>query len=132
MRHSLRYIVLPILVGFIIFVGTCILTADNVPRMPEGVQWDKIAHFGMFFVLSAVCFFDYYQLRNGKPKWFPWIVFGFVIPVLYGGVIELMQKYFFASRSAEWGDFIADALGSLLAMIVAFLLYRKKQGKNRT
>lgn len=126
MRHSLRYIVLPILVGFIIFVGTCILTADNVPRMPEGIQWDKIAHFGMFFVLSAVCFFDYYRLRQGSPKWFPWIVFGFVIPVLYGGAIELMQKYFFVARSAEWGDFIADGLGSLLALLFTLALYRKK------
>ena len=127
MNNYLRHILLPIVVGLIIFAGTCLLNSTDVPQMPQGIQWDKIAHFGMFFALSAVCLFDYYRLHNGNPNMKKWIFWGFVLPVIYGGVIELMQKYFFPSRSAEWGDFIADVLGSMTALAIALFLYKKSR-----
>lgn len=94
--------------------------------MPEGIPWDKLVHFGMFFFLSAVSLFDYYRLHKRKPPTFRWIFWGFIIPILYGGAIELLQKYFFASRSAEWGDWIADILGSLVATLLAIIFFKKR------
>ncbi len=41
--------------------------------------------------------------------------------------IELLQKYFFASRSAEWGDWIADIFGSLTAVILIIIFFRKRR-----
>ena len=60
-----------------------------------------------------------------------WIFWGFVLPVIYGGAIELMQKFFFVSRSAEWADFIADMLGSGTALIIALFLYNKFRSKEK-
>ena len=130
MNNHLRHIFLPVFVGFVIFAGTCLLNSSDVPEMPQGIPWDKVAHFGMFFVLSAVCLFDYYRLHNGSPNLIKWMGWGFLLPVLYGGAIELMQKYFFPSRSAEWGDFIADVLGSFFAACIAIIyLIRKRSSK---
>ena len=125
MNNYLRHILLPAVVGAVIFVGTCLINPNDVPNMPQGIQWDKIVHFGMFFVLSAVSLFDYYRLHNGKPRLLRWILWGFVVPVMYGAIIELMQKYIFQSRSAELADFIADVLGSLTALLIALFLYKK-------
>ncbi|MGI6047842.1 MAG: VanZ family protein [Petrimonas sp.] len=125
MSNYFRHIIFPAFVGLIIFTVTCLISSDDVPSLPPIIAWDKIAHFGMFFVLSAVSLFDYYRLHNGEPKMRRWIFWGFVLPVIYGAVIELMQKYFFLTRSAEMADFIADVFGSLIALLIALLLYKK-------
>jgi VanZ family protein len=130
MRTLFRYMLLPFLVGLIIFTGTCLIGPESVPDMPRGVPWDKVVHFGMFFLLSAVSLFDYYKLHEGEPSIFRWMLWGFMIPVIYGGGIELLQKYIFTSRSAEWGDWIADILGSLTALIIA-IIYLQKRNKSR-
>lgn len=131
MNSYLRHILLPAIVGLVIFTVTCLISSNDVPDLPKIVAWDKIVHFGMFFLLSAVALFDYFRLHQGKPKMSRWIFWGFVLPVIYGGIIELMQKYFFVSRSAEWGDFIADILGSGTALIIALFLYNKFRSKEK-
>lgn len=132
MNHYLRHILLPGIIGFLIFTLTCLISSTDVPNLPPVFPWDKLAHFGMFFALSAVAFFDYFRLHNGNPRMSRWIFWGFLLPVIYGAVIELMQMYFFSSRSAELGDFIADVLGSATAMFLVLFLYKKfrKREKN--
>lgn len=130
MRKYLRYIILPIIIGLLIFTATCLVQTDDIPQLPGNFAWDKVVHFGMFFVLSFVNFIDYYKLYNGKPQLFKWMFWGFVLPVIYGGIIEILQEYFF-SRSGEWADFIADFLGSLTAMLIILFLHFNywKKGK---
>lgn len=132
MKALLRYMFLPLLIVILIFIATCLISSSQMPGLPEGFPWDKLVHFGMFFVLSAVSLFDYYRLCKGNPPALRWIFWGFIIPVFYGGVIELLQKYFFASRSAEWADWIADILGSLVAtvIVIIFLNRRRYSEKN--
>ncbi len=127
MKTILRYTFLPLLVVLVIFIGTCLLTPSRMPEMPAGIPWDKLVHFGMFFALSAISLVDYHRMHNGNPPFFRWIFWGFVIPVVYGGIIELLQKYVFASRSAEWADWTADILGSLLATIVVIIFIKKRR-----
>ncbi|MDD2244647.1 MAG: VanZ family protein [Dysgonamonadaceae bacterium] len=132
MGRAIRHILLPAFIGLLIFIGTCLLNPSDIPSLPVVLPWDKIVHFGMFFVLSIVCFYDYYTLNNGIIIKGRWIFWGFVVPVIYGGIIELLQKYAFLTRSAEWGDFICDILGSLTATIFALIAYKmvRKKKKN--
>ncbi|MCE5204553.1 MAG: VanZ family protein [Porphyromonadaceae bacterium] len=127
MKLLLRYTFLPLITGFIIFFATCLVSPSQVPDMPDDVPWDKLVHFGMFFFLSAVSLVDYYRMHKGNPAVFRSILWGFLVPVLYGGAIELLQKYFFPPRSAEWGDWIADILGSLTAVILIIIFFRKRR-----
>lgn len=131
MRTLLRYMFLPLLVGCVIFIGTCLIAAETVPHMPSSLPWDKIAHFGMFFLLSTVSLLDYYKLHDGYPPVLRWMFWGFVIPIIYGGVIELLQKYFFTSRSAETGDWVSDILGSAVATLIAFFLLQKRNKRRK-
>lgn len=131
MSNYLRHILLPAFVGLLIFTVTCLISSDDVPQLPQIIPWDKIAHFGMFFVLSAVSLFDYFRLHNGKPKMLRWIFWGVILPIIYGAGIELMQKYIFSSRSAEMADFVADVLGSLAALTISLFLYKKFQKREK-
>lgn len=127
MNSLIRYSILPLILGLLIFILTCLISSDNIPGMPEGLQWDKVAHFGMFFSLSAVIMYDYYKMHSKAPSRSRWIFWGLIVPVFYGGLIELLQKYYFASRSAEWGDWIADIAGSLIATLLALIILKKKR-----
>lgn len=125
MRSSVRYILLPGLVALVIFYLTCIVNVESIPVSKKVLQYDKLAHFGMFFALSAAIYFYYYLKHNGKPNRFRWVLFGLIIPVVYGGLIEIAQENFF-SRSGDWYDFFADALGSLSATVIAFYFLYKR------
>lgn len=131
MNTLLRYTFLPLLVSFIIFIGTCLLQPSHVPDMPAGLPWDKLVHFGMFFLLSAVTLIDYYRLHHGNPHPRRWIFWGFLAPVVYGGIIELLQLYAFSSRSAEWADWIADILGSLVATLLVIIFFKKRENARK-
>lgn len=126
MKYIRRY-TLPAIVGFLIFVVTCLLKPDDIPGMPQGLPWDKIAHFGMFFMLSAVIMYEYYRINNNNPPLLRWVFWGFVIPVIYGGAIELLQEFLFSYRGAEWGDWIADTAGSLIATLMAIFILRRRK-----
>lgn len=123
MRSSIRYIIFPGLIALVIFYLTCIVDVESIPVPEKVFQYDKLVHFAMFFALSAAVFVDYYLKHKGKPNGYRWLLFGLVIPVIYGGLIEVAQENFFA-RSGDLYDFIADAMGSMSATIVAlFYVY---------
>ncbi|HBT85601.1 MAG: VanZ family protein [Fermentimonas sp.] len=127
MNTLLRYTLLPLIIGLLIFIGTCLIPSDQVPEMPAGIPWDKVVHFGMFFLLSTVSLYDYYKMHNNNPPFIRWLFWGFLVPVIYGGIIELLQMYFFSSRSAELMDWIADILGSFVATVFAIILLCRRR-----
>lgn len=130
MKKYYRYLLAPVVVGLLIFTATCLIQSDDIPNLPPIFPWDKAVHFGMFFVLSFVNFIDYFKLFDRRPDKRKWLFWGLILPVLYGGIIEILQEYFF-SRSGDWIDFAADVLGSLTATAVVFYINNKywKKGK---
>ena len=47
-----------------------------------------------------------------------------VITIAYGGLIEILQKYFFSWRSGEWNDLFADVIGILMAAFSIFIMLK--------
>ena len=41
-----------------------------------------------------------------------------VFGILFGGLMEICQHYIFINRSGNWYDFIANAIGALLGVIL--------------
>ncbi|MGV8962637.1 MAG: VanZ family protein [Candidatus Saccharimonadaceae bacterium] len=126
MSSYFRYTIIPGIVALIIFYVTCIINVDSIPGSKRLLQYDKIAHFGMFFIFSAVIYYDYYRMHGGKPNLYKWVLFGLIVPVIYGGIIEIAQQQFF-SRSGDLQDFIADIFGSLSATVVALFYLNLKR-----
>ena len=126
MSSYIRYTLIPAILALVIFYLTCIVNVDSIPGASSFLQFDKLAHFGMFFALSSAIYFDYYRLHLGNPNKFKWILYGLIIPVIYGGLIEIVQENFFG-RSGEVMDFVADILGSLSATALAFIYINMKR-----
>jgi VanZ family protein len=53
----------------------------------------------------------------------------FILGVVYGALIEILQFYIFRRRSAEWTDILADAIGSGGGVLLFTLVYTGVLGK---
>jgi len=83
--------------------------------------FDKLVHCGLFFVLTVFMAFGY--TRRQAPRRLPHntLLAVTVIAIVYGGLIEILQHYFFTWRSGEWNDLFADTIGILMATFSIFL-----------
>jgi len=87
---------------------------------------DKYTHFIMYGGTAAVMWCEHLwhcrqQARraNLRALW----LYGFMGLVALGGLMELLQAYATTTRSGEWLDFWADALGALLGCGLSNLVY---------
>lgn len=114
----------PLSIFWILFILLmCSVRMSSIPlsgavRIPN---FDKLVHFGFFFVLSALLFMEGTKQHNGAIARLKVSCLIFMIAALYGGGIELLQKYVFTYRTADWFDFLADASGSLCALILIYI-----------
>lgn len=87
-------------------------------------HFDKVVHILMYLFLSAVFSFD---LRRAGVVCRPAFLWAICLPAFYGGVLELLQEYYFPPRTGDWLDWGADLLGSFLGVIFAIGLCPRKQ-----
>src|SRR5690242_10734944 len=92
--------------GAIVFTFVCAeIPADYTPQLG---LWDKLQHFGAFFVLASLGTFAY----PGRP----FRVMGAGLAA-FGVLIELVQALPFIHRDAEVLDVVADVVGITVAMV---------------
>lgn len=133
-KRILRYIWPPAIVAIIIFYLCCLIPSNDIPDVGLSffIPADKIVHFLMFFGLSSVASFNYILYKKGKIIILKLIAFAIFVPIIYGGVIEILQQKYFPPRSGDWYDFLADTLGVLASIPLSlwfrhFLLTRQNE-----
>lgn len=100
--------------GLIIFV--CLIKSSDIPQI-DLPYVDKVLHACMHFVFTLLWFF-YFKKRIGNLTNFKLLLVSLVLSVLFGIVIELMQKFFTVTRNADLFDVIANLCGASLAVIL--------------
>lgn len=88
---------------------------------------DKVFHGLAYMVLALVMYFDY--SRQGKRRSRVFAIISAVSATLYGGAIELVQKYLTTYRTGNWYDWLGDAIGAIIALIVLLLLIRYQENR---
>lgn len=106
---------LAILWALVIF-GLCSMPGKLIPTISwlELLSFDKWVHAGVFFVL--VCLFVVAVSAHQQNKNLIYVYF--LLAVLYGGALEVMQATVFSDRSADWLDMIANSFGCLMALLL--------------
>ena len=97
---------------------TCILVAylslKNIDIDLPSTYWiphaDKLVHLVMYILLGVACSADSRAIMSKFGRIFLCPIF----PILYGGMMELLQEYYFPPRTGEWADFAFDAIGVLI------------------
>lgn len=117
----------------LIILNMCMMPSESVPSLSlEGwvpdifrgladfvkENLDKFAHFTFFLVLSFAISHDFWVQRTdfSTMKMKIWAI---VLPILYGGLIEIMQATLTTTRSGDICDLGFDTLGTLCGFFLA-------------
>ena len=101
------------------------LVRDPGISLPTFVGADKWVHGLMYAILGAMACWD--SIRMELKGWRLGLI-SIVLPIVYGGVIEVIQEQWFAPRSGEWMDWGADCIGVIIgatAIMISKRLYNK-------
>jgi VanZ family protein len=83
----------------------------------------------MYGVLTLIIWFEY---RRSHSQWNvqKLVLYAFLAPIAFGGLMELAQLYLTTCRSGEWLDVLANSTGVVLATLIgigmACVMKRKK------
>ena len=98
---------------------------DGIPNI------DKVVHVCMYFGMSGMLWLEFLRAhrRDHTPLWNAWVG-ALVCPILFSGVVELLQAYCTTYRGGDWLDFAANSLGALLASGVAQWVRKKMHARD--
>lgn len=115
----------PAIIALLIFYLSCLVTPSDVPEVDFHlpIDTDKIVHFCMYFGLAGIASFNYIFLNRGHIIILKMLIFAILVPVLYGGLLEILQANFF-EREGDWWDFLANTIGALST--IPFSLWFRK------
>lgn len=99
--------------------------AKDVPLM------DKWTHMVMYGTLSLSFWIEHLQ-KHTTPTPMRLFIGGFVLPILMGGAMELMQANLTTYRSGDWLDFVANSIGVVIACCIGLMLLAGKSNKRKT
>ncbi len=103
------------------------LSLFNPPQMEEEItipHLDKLVHIGMYGTLSGLLWVEYLKKHHNQFNLRRVLVGAGLLPILMGGLIELMQAYMTTYRSGEWMDLLANSTGVFLACIIGYYKLR--------
>ena len=109
-RKNIISIIIALLIMYLSLASPDTFNKVPVFRIPF---FDKIVHFGMYFVLmSAIIFEHRISLKNNKS-----LFLTAFIPLFYGVLMEVLQAALTINRSGSFYDVIFDAAGILLSVL---------------
>jgi VanZ family protein len=116
MERSRKLFLLLFFVGWMVFLTVMsLLPAGGVAL---GEKWDKIAHFGAYFITSLLFYYTFRSRFERADIYAVFFAFG------YGVILELAQL-FVPGRICSFKDLVANFSGVLFF----FVLYRLLCGK---
>ncbi|MFA9371692.1 MAG: VanZ family protein [Labilibaculum antarcticum] len=114
-----------ILWAVVIFI-LCSIPGNDLPKtsLIAIPYFDKIVHFGMFFVMGIFLFAELSTQTKLKRITITGIII--LLIAIYGGLIEFLQQNYFINRSGDYWDLTADILGGVFATIMYSWLKKQK------
>jgi len=104
------------IVTLLSLINTSKIKPDNLPLIPHS---DKIVHFVMYFTLAFVFMFEYYIHHHKTITKVSKIL---VLPLIYGGIMEILQMSITSYRSGDWWDMLANTSGIISAYFAVAIL----------
>lgn len=94
-------------------------------RLPFTLEFswrDKLFHAAAYLVLGLL--FGMELEKNNIAGFKYWLLL-LLLPVTFGGIIELLQEFFFAPRVGDWYDFWANTAGVIIACLICRIFVTK-------
>ena len=113
--NKLRLIIGANILWILVIFILCSLPSEDIPDPRLNIpHLDKVVHFGMFFILSLL--FSYALEAKTSLKLKTIYTIAISISIIYGGLIEILQHYFF-NRGGDVLDLLADIAGGIVGCL---------------
>ncbi|MDR0989424.1 MAG: VanZ family protein [Prevotellaceae bacterium] len=88
-------------------------------------NFDKLVHIGMYLGMSGMLWLEFLlaHRRNAAPIWHVFIG-AMICPILFSGMVEILQSTLTTYRSGDWLDFAANSLGVCIASLIGYFVLR--------
>lgn len=107
----------------------CILLLSTAPlsghKLTTIAHADKVIHLFMYLFFTCVLFYDY--SRNYTVKTVRSYALLLLLPILYGGLMEIVQEFLTISRSADGFDILANSAGTVLGLAISATIYNVRR-----
>jgi VanZ family protein len=119
---------IPVIAWFIIANVLLLMPGKDLPEVSflDLIYFDKWVHIGLFAGLTFLTALPFIKTNRINQKVIIRIVISYI---LYGILIEFVQKYFASDRSFDVTDMIADTAGCLLGYLASNWLQRRRVSK---
>lgn len=111
----------------LIILILCGIPGRDIPHISflELLSFDKFVHAGIFFILILLVIRGFLLQTNFSNLQHHAKFIAFIICIIYGGSLEIMQGTLFVERSADVFDFIANSVGCLVGLFLYNGIERK-------
>ncbi len=129
MQFYKKFPFLPAIVFFIITVVLLTIPGDQFPKSHffDIVYFDKWVHISMFGILCFLFSFPIKELQLSKSQKRNWFLVITLLGIVYGTLMEFVQKYWIPFRSFDLLDIAADSVGCLMSLIFVHILWDSKK-----
>lgn len=107
---------MPTLFWIALAVVTVLMLITLTPPKIKFNYVDKVEHAFVFTVLAAMALIAWPQRKRAI----------FIGLAIFGAVMELAQQAFTAYRQATWGDWAADIVGILIALVIFHYVKKRR------
>lgn len=121
---------IPAVIWFIIANILFFLPGKDLPKETflDKIYFDKWVHIGLFCGLTFLTAYPFIKAQRYTKKMLIKVIIAFI---MYGILIEFIQKYFAEDRSFDVTDMIADATGCILGYFICSWFNNKLAKKNK-
>ncbi len=129
MRRRLLHILKAYWPSMVVGAGIVYLSLFHATSLHVDISHpDKLGHW-LAYLVWTICLTG--DLHRDEVS-FGWrAVWAVLFPIVFGGIIELLQTYCFPPRTGEWLDWYADASGVVLGFVLVDVFYRCPPDKFR-
>ncbi|PZP49864.1 MAG: hypothetical protein DI598_06840 [Pseudopedobacter saltans] len=122
------YFIPALLWAILIYVLLTLPGKDFEDSPFEGIpHFDKVVHMGLFGAQVFWLCLPLAKRYTPKASVLLWMTF---FTIVFGIVMEYVQKYFTTDRSFDWTDMVADSVGAILSYFCMRYIFRQYQKKH--
>lgn len=109
----------------LLITGLSLFTPPKIEIEPIRFA-DKWTHILMYCLSEVSCWIEYSHCYKKKMTHSA-ILLLWLLPIFYGGSMELAQAYCTTERSGDWLDFLSNIIGCNIGFILGRLYFLHKQ-----
>ncbi|WP_162874863.1 VanZ family protein [uncultured Olleya sp.] len=102
----------------LLLLYVCLINVNEVVEIPS--YNDKLTHLIAYFLFTSVWFLFFYDFQKKTKK--QALTRSFIFAIVFGIIIEVLQKVLTEHRQADYKDVIANVIGALIAVIIINLI----------